>query len=109
MADSSSEVTSWDPDPVYELGNALIAFGDLLDDQRLAMETAQFNLINGSWSGQANMAMTSAFENGLSPQIMTVIEQFWNAGEAINYYAMLRTEQQATEKKEALASMLGAV
>src|SRR5882757_398121 len=103
MADSG--VSNWDPHPLYELGNALIAFGDLLHEQLTAMDGARSD-VTKSWSGDAQVAMASAFDNGLSPQVADMAEQFWNAGEAINYYAMLRNEQQITEAKQALASFL---
>ncbi|MEV6029083.1 hypothetical protein, partial [Streptomyces sp. NPDC052036] len=109
MSDSHGSV-QFNPDDVYTLGHAVITFGDQLDEQLAATDGAQFDLLNGSWMGDASMAMTFAWEDqdkgtdaGVEAEIIQVVEQLWDLGEAINYYAMLRTEQEKTLAKELLA------
>ena len=102
--DPNSQVTDWDPNPVYELGNAWIAFGDLLDEQVTAMAVAQFDLKNGAWMGDASISMAAAFGTMRDNQVWDVVVQCWKMGESINYYAMLRSQQQATEAKQTLRS-----
>src|SRR5205809_662876 len=108
MSDSD-DPTSWDASPVYELGNAFIVFGDLLDEKIADMSSALFDLGDGSWSGDASRSMSSAFMNGLRHGALLTVGALWSLGEAINYYAMLRSEQQETEAKQELASMLATV
>src|SRR5260370_25167335 len=94
----------WDPNPVYELGNAWITFGNLLDEKLAEMSGATLDLSNGSWEGDSSMAMDFAFNNTLQPTVMTAIDLCWTMGERINYYAMLRTQQQETEYKQEVAN-----
>lgn len=119
-APSSHDDVHWDPNAVIELGNSLIAFGDLLDEQLLGMTRAQFSLINGAWSGSAAQAMSAAFENqsngsdplgdyGVGGQVIKVVVQFWDTGEAINYFALLRNAQEATQAKQQLASFIATI
>src|SRR5258708_2711769 len=96
----------WDPDPVYALGNAWIAFDDLLDEQIGAMSLSQFDLTNGSWMGDAALAMGLAFGNTLQPTVLQTVGLCWQMGESINYYAMLRTQQQANEMKHAIEELI---
>ncbi|MYS23329.1 hypothetical protein GA0115240_15193, partial [Streptomyces sp. DvalAA-14] len=117
MSSGYRDAVPWDPNPVIELGNAWITFGDQLYEQYQAMENAQFNLINGAWMGTAATAMTVAFFNqsdgsdaignyGLQPNIIQVCLDSWDMGEAINYFALLRSQQQKTEAKEELAALI---
>ena len=107
MSDDTLSFTdkNWDPNPVYELGNALIDFGDFLDEQAARMTGAEFDLNNGAWRGDAEMYMTQAFSDQRE-SVMNIIEEFWDTGEMINYYAMLRTEQEKTLAKQALAELI---
>ncbi|MEV6537136.1 hypothetical protein AB0M86_47655, partial [Streptomyces sp. NPDC051639] len=112
---------TFDPDPVFELGNAWITFGDVLDEQMANMAGAQFDLLNAEWMGEAANSMSFAFENntvqsdgtlaggGLRPLVAQVVESCWDLGESINYFAMLRAEQAASENKMSLAMVLAAI
>ncbi|MER6273800.1 lonely Cys domain-containing protein [Streptomyces sp900105755] len=105
MSESIFQDKNWDPNPVYELGNALIDFGDLMDEQAQRMTSAEFDLNLGAWRGDAEMYMTQAFADQRE-SVMEIIEEFWDTGEMINYYAMLRTEQEKTLAKQALAELI---
>lgn len=79
------------------------------------MGGAQFALINGSWMGDAAIAMSMAWggsygssgrSNGLNDAGMLVVEQCWQLGESINYYAMLRNRQEAETAARELAEFL---
>src|ERR1700722_13069433 len=89
----------WDPDPVIALGNAWISFGNTLDANLATMASSQFNLGDGSWDGDASVGMAGAF-GALESTTIQVINSCWDMGESINYYAMLRSQQEATEAKE---------
>ncbi|MFE1856690.1 hypothetical protein, partial [Streptomyces sp. NPDC059489] len=118
---SETKAITFDPDPVIELGNAWITFGDALDEQMANMAGAQFDLLNGGWTGEAANSMSFAFENnyvasdgnvaggGLRPLVEQVVESCWDLGESINYFAMLRSEQAASEAKVSLAMVLATV
>ncbi|MER5794215.1 lonely Cys domain-containing protein [Streptomyces sp. NPDC001980] len=106
--DTFSPVKNWDPNPVYELGNALIDFGDFLDEQAARMTDAEFDLNLGAWQGDAEMWMTQAFSDQREA-VMEIIEEFWDTGEMINYYAMLRTEQEATLAKQSLSELIAGI
>ncbi|MFF3561805.1 lonely Cys domain-containing protein [Streptomyces sp. NPDC002574] len=107
MSDDTLSFTdkNWDPSPVYEIGNALIDFGDFLDEQAAALTDAEFNLNLGAWRGDAERYMTQAFADQRET-VMNIIEEFWDTGEMINYYAMLRTEQEETLAKQALSELI---
>ncbi|MFG2960185.1 lonely Cys domain-containing protein [Streptomyces sp. NPDC048291] len=108
MSESIFQDKNWDPNPVYELGNALIDFGDYLDEQVARMTSAEFDLNNGAWQGDAEMWMTQAYSDQRE-SVMEIIEEFWDTGEMINYYAMLRTEQEATLAKQSLANLIAGI
>ncbi|MER7186447.1 hypothetical protein ABT404_44495, partial [Streptomyces hyaluromycini] len=108
MSESILQDKNWDPNPVYELGNALIDFGDFLDEQAARMTSAEFDLNLGAWQGDAEMYMTQAFADQREA-VMNIIEEFWDTGEMINYYAMLRTEQEATLAKQSLSELIAGI
>ncbi|MEK8143014.1 hypothetical protein NKH18_15055 [Streptomyces sp. M10(2022)] len=101
-------VTPWQPELLYELGNAWIAFGDLLGEQLAKMSGAQFNLTNGSWLGDSAMAASRACSE-VQDTGTKVVVSCWEMGEAINYYAILRTQQQAEQAKQALAELISMI
>ena len=105
---AGDQYDSWDQDPVIQLGNAWITFGDLLDLQLSNMTMAQFNLINGAWMGTASMSMSDAYYS-MQPVVQQVVENCWDMGEMINYYALMRSAQEATEAKEELEEELLAI
>ncbi|OON76170.1 hypothetical protein B1H18_21320, partial [Streptomyces tsukubensis] len=108
MASADSHYTAWDPTPIYELGNAWIDFGDLLGEQLAKMSGAQFDLINGSWTGDSATSMSGAFYE-MRNMVTKVVVNCWEMGEAINYYAILRTQQQAEQAKEAVAELISMI
>ena len=101
----SQQEIPWDSDPVITVGNACIMWGDLCWEQLLVMEGAQFNLINGGWTSDASIAFGDGFAT-VQQDGQAVAEYCWRMGETINYYAILRTQQEKTEAKQELAQML---
>jgi hypothetical protein len=59
------------------------------------MGGATFNATDGSWTGDAALAMTFAVGNALQSALLNTVGLCWQIGEEINYYAMLRIQQEA--------------
>ncbi|NED79491.1 hypothetical protein G3I76_05205, partial [Streptomyces sp. SID11233] len=108
MYSADTPFEAWDPNLVFDLGNAWIAFGDLLGEQLAKMSGAQFDLANGSWLGESAMAMSRSFGEVQNTGTKVVVS-CWEMGEAINYYAILRTQQKAEQAKEALAELISMI
>ncbi|MEV0473639.1 hypothetical protein, partial [Streptomyces prunicolor] len=96
-----------DVGPIYDLGNAWIAFGDTLWDQANAAATA-YSGTGAAWQGDAAGAADAAMLT-VNSALISSIDPVWKIGEAINAYA---DELVATEKeieKEMMAEMLAAI
>ena len=101
----------WNPDPVYELGNEWISFGDAFAAQLQAMTGAVSGLEAG-WTGSSSQDMAAAWEQ-VEKVVTDAIENCYHMGEQINYYAMLRSAQEATVAADAhnaaIDSLIGAL
>jgi hypothetical protein len=69
------------------------------------MSSSEFNLADGSWMGTASDSMDAAFA-ALEGTAIQLANSCWDMGESINYYAILRTQQENTEAKEWLKEEL---
>src|SRR5260221_2302195 len=95
----------WDSGPVYDLGNSFITFGNTLYDNGTAIQNAVIGFAstgsqNGTgWNGWAAASVPPAVQQ-LVLQAQTVANQCWVTGEVINWYAMLRDQQEQTMAAE---------
>ena len=95
----------WDPDPVIALGNAWISFGNTLNLNLSTMSVVELDLTAGGWLGTASVAMDGAWD-ALRQPAQKLVNSCWDMGETINYYALLRSQQEQTEAKEWLKEEL---
>ncbi len=109
--DPNAPTSRWNSDPVYNLGNAWISFGNTLYQTAAGLDATVNGLTTPSgeggagWDGWAAEGANAAI-GPLTDQARTFANACWDTGEAINYYAMLRDQQEHTVAHQRTADLL---